>query len=211
MADGAGTVAERYAYAAYGEVKYLDASYAVRAGSNYAWGYLYTGRYLDSVSGLHYYRNRMHHSKLGRFCSRDPVWYQGAPQNLYDYVDSAPATKHDSTGLAPDADFAHPFRYGEYCGPSKRASCVPSPGGGLVPDPRNEPPIDLLDAACEAHDCCMSSTLRFVMDMCFDWYGCNTAFCASLAAINCAAMHPRDPAQQQKCNNMLQRATNAFC
>ena len=48
------------------------------SASSYANVYTYTGRQLDTETGLYYYRHRMYHAQLGRFCSRDPIGYEGS-------------------------------------------------------------------------------------------------------------------------------------
>ncbi|MCA9187518.1 MAG: RHS repeat-associated core domain-containing protein [Planctomycetales bacterium] len=44
--------------------------------------YTYTGRRLDTETGMHYYRNRYYHPQLGRFVTRDPVGIVGG-MNVY--------------------------------------------------------------------------------------------------------------------------------
>ena len=47
----------------------------MRSASSYANVYTYTGRQLDTETGLHYFRARFFAAQLGRFCGRDPVEY----------------------------------------------------------------------------------------------------------------------------------------
>lgn len=99
--DENGTVAERYLYDAYGNVTILDPGFTLDAdnASDYAWQYLYTGRQLDTESGLMYYRNRYYHPGLGRFVSRDPVGYAFGDMSLYRYVSCNPARWLDPLGF----------------------------------------------------------------------------------------------------------------
>lgn len=61
--------------------------------------FTYTGRQLDSESGVYYYRNRYYHSQLGRLIRRDPIEGILPDANLYQYVASAPIGSADPTGL----------------------------------------------------------------------------------------------------------------
>ncbi len=55
----------------------------------------YTGRELDSESGLYYYRARYYDSAIGRFVSEDPI---GKNKGSYPYVISNPINYKDPTG-----------------------------------------------------------------------------------------------------------------
>ena len=59
----------------------------------------YTGRRLDSETGLYYYRARYYDPKLGRFLTRDPIEYRGSQWNLYQYTNSNPTSYIDPLGL----------------------------------------------------------------------------------------------------------------
>ncbi len=101
MTDATGTVAERYAYSAYGQPVYLDANANLLdpQASTVGNPYLFTGRRLDDETGLYYYRARMYDSELGRFVSRDPIGYWAGDVNLYRYVGNSPLVFFDPTGL----------------------------------------------------------------------------------------------------------------
>jgi len=58
----------------------------------------FTGRRLDSETGLQLNRNRFFHSKLGRWVNRDPIGYSNS-MNLFEYVLGRPTYFVDSTGL----------------------------------------------------------------------------------------------------------------
>jgi RHS repeat-associated protein len=94
-----GSVVERYEYSAYGEPTFLEADWTVRPEqeSDIGNSLLYTGRRLDSETGLYYYRNRYYHAQLGRFVTRDPIGYAGGT-NLYQYVSSRPTSYLDPFG-----------------------------------------------------------------------------------------------------------------
>ena len=59
---------------------------------------LYTGRELDSESGLYYYRARYYDSELGRFLTEDPLGFE-AGVNFYAYVGNNPVNNTDPTGM----------------------------------------------------------------------------------------------------------------
>ena len=77
LTDSAGAIAKAYAYDGYGNV--LDAPGSVEQP------YAYTGRELDSESGLYYYRARYYDPNIGRFLQQDPIKLFGG-MNLYRYV-----------------------------------------------------------------------------------------------------------------------------
>jgi RHS repeat-associated protein len=64
--------------------------------------YLYTGRDLDSDTGLRYYRNRYYDSSVGRFLSEDALRYFGGGSNFYTYVANGPTNFRDPSGLKLD-------------------------------------------------------------------------------------------------------------
>jgi len=96
-------VVERYAYDPYGRPIYLTASGALSTtqSSSVNNTILYTGRRLDTETGLYYFRARYQDPVLGRFLSRDPIgYYNGA--SLYI---SLPLNYLDPTGLRYTATF----------------------------------------------------------------------------------------------------------
>ncbi|MCG8650728.1 MAG: RHS repeat-associated core domain-containing protein, partial [Pirellulales bacterium] len=99
LSNTSGSVVERYSYTPYGESKVYDANFGVRSSSNYDWVYRFTGRRLDQETGLYYFRNRYYHAGLGRFCSRDPIGFQGGTSNLYEAMAGSPVLYRDPLGL----------------------------------------------------------------------------------------------------------------
>ena len=76
IVNTAGVVLERYSYDPYGKRSVWNAAMtATTAASAYAVEDGFTGRLLDSESGLWYFRNRYFDSSLGRFTQRDPAGY----------------------------------------------------------------------------------------------------------------------------------------
>ncbi|MFZ0415127.1 MAG: RHS repeat-associated core domain-containing protein, partial [Candidatus Acidiferrales bacterium] len=59
----------------------------------------YTGRELDSETGLYYYRARYYDPATGRFLSEDPVGFF-ASRDFYSYVGNTPTGFNDPFGLA---------------------------------------------------------------------------------------------------------------
>ena len=100
LVNTGGDALERYVYSPYGVLTIYDATWAnTRSASSYANVYTYTGRQLDTETGLFYYRARMFHAQLGRFISRDPIGYtQGS--NIYGYVADNPVMAGDPSGMA---------------------------------------------------------------------------------------------------------------
>ncbi|MEM8672190.1 MAG: RHS repeat-associated core domain-containing protein, partial [Planctomycetota bacterium] len=100
LANESGIVQERFAYAAYGESAVLNSDLTSKSGgTSYDWEHRYTARRLDSTTELQLNRNRYYHPQLGRWCTRDPVGYEGSPFHLYQYVASSPLIATDPYGL----------------------------------------------------------------------------------------------------------------
>ena len=81
VTTSSGSVAERYAYTAYGQPTILDGSGSVLSGSAINNRYTYTGREWDQTLGLYHFRARWMSGIVGRFMGRDPIGY-----DLYDEI-----------------------------------------------------------------------------------------------------------------------------
>jgi len=97
--NAAGVVQERMRYDAFGRITWLNAVFAVKGNSDFAWNRAFTGQVLDSETGMMLYRNRVYHAGLGRFVQRDPIGYRGRDVSLYRYVFNAPQFLADAFGL----------------------------------------------------------------------------------------------------------------
>jgi len=97
LTDRCGGVVEGYETDAYGRTHIAcDAFDAVRIPVPRC-AHLFTGRYLDAETGLHYFRARHYHPALGRFMQRDPKGYEEGA-NLYEFVSGDPTTMLDPSG-----------------------------------------------------------------------------------------------------------------
>jgi len=105
LTDGGGSIAERYAYTAYGQVTFANASGTVQATSASNNRITYTGREWDQGLSLYYYRARMYDAESGRFVSRDPIGFEGSHWNLYAISDGNPVIRVDPNGLSWCSDF----------------------------------------------------------------------------------------------------------
>jgi RHS repeat-associated protein len=99
VTTSAGSIAERYAYTAYGQPTILDSSASVLSSSAINNRYTYTGREWDATLGLHHFRARWMNPSAGRFVGRDPIGYEGSEWGLYDYVQGMTLTSLDPLGL----------------------------------------------------------------------------------------------------------------
>ncbi|MDD3841064.1 MAG: RHS repeat-associated core domain-containing protein [Clostridia bacterium] len=72
--------------------------------NSYGTEFLFTGRRLDSETGLYYYRNRYYNPNLGRFIQQDPLGPIDGP-NVYTYVNNNPVNLIDPLGLCGDDDW----------------------------------------------------------------------------------------------------------
>jgi len=59
----------------------------------------YTGRELDSETGLYYYRARYYDPEIGRFLNEDPLGFAAGDVNFYAYVSNNPVNGNDPSGL----------------------------------------------------------------------------------------------------------------
>jgi len=100
--NASGTVQERMRYDAFGRITWLNAAFAVKAGTDFAWNRAFTGQVLDSETGMMLYRNRFYHTGLGRFVLRDPIGYEGKDVNVYRYVVNNSCNSTDAHGLQFD-------------------------------------------------------------------------------------------------------------
>jgi len=98
VSDGGGSIVERYAYSAYGQVTIADVAGSEISNSGISNRYAYTGREWDEGLSLYHYRARMYDAVGGRFVSRDPIGYD-ADWGLYTYVSANPANFVDPHGL----------------------------------------------------------------------------------------------------------------
>jgi len=96
-----GNVVERYHYDPYGNVIVMNGGWTQLNpnASYYDNDYLYTGRRLDTESGLFYYRARYYDAALGSFLQRDPIGYSAGDSNLRRYVENGPVSATDPEGL----------------------------------------------------------------------------------------------------------------
>ncbi|XZE34678.1 RHS repeat domain-containing protein [Pirellulaceae bacterium SH501] len=98
VTTSSGSVAERYAYTAYGQPTILDGSGSVLSSSAINNRYTYTGREWDQTLGLYHFRARWMSGIAGRFMARDPIGYDGGVV-LYRYASGSPLVWNDPSGL----------------------------------------------------------------------------------------------------------------
>src|SRR5207244_3482681 len=63
-------------------------------GDRYKW----TGRELDSATGLQYNRARFYQPSVGRFSAEDPIGFAGGDVDLYRYARNNPTNASDPSG-----------------------------------------------------------------------------------------------------------------
>ena len=90
ITDGFANKSASYEYDIYGKIKDKTGTFDNEI--------LFTGRWMDEDTGLHYYRARWYDSSQGRFISRDPIGVAGGI-NLYGYVGNGPVNWGDPFGL----------------------------------------------------------------------------------------------------------------
>ncbi len=110
ITNDSGTVLERYAFTAFGDLEsVMAADYTPRGASLCGWETLFHGEVRDAETGWYNYGYRYYTPLLGRWPSRDPIEEKGGI-NLYGFVGNNPLGNHDYLGLS--------FRYGKCCNES---------------------------------------------------------------------------------------------
>ena len=89
--DQTGSARDRTEFGAFGNI--VAQSNAAEADR-----YRFTGRELDTASGLYYFRARWLDPASGRFLSRDPIGFRANDSNLFRYAWNAPSVYTDPTG-----------------------------------------------------------------------------------------------------------------
>jgi len=127
-------VVERYTYTPYGIVTYRDADWDTYTGPNpqslFSNPHLYTGRYLDLLTSLYYYRARFYDATLERFISRDPLGYflPDAAKGAYNDEMNIPTSILDTNFTADKINDLNLYRY---CG--NKPLIHTDPSGKMVP------------------------------------------------------------------------------
>ncbi|MBI4707834.1 MAG: RHS repeat-associated core domain-containing protein, partial [Candidatus Omnitrophica bacterium] len=101
LINSAGAVIEKYEYDVFGNTIIRDSAGATQQSSSAGNRFMFTGRELDSETGLYYYRARYYSPQIGRFLQRDPVGY-AVDINLYRYCNNNPLNWVDPWGLCKD-------------------------------------------------------------------------------------------------------------
>ena len=91
LVDASGGLVNHIKYDSFGNV-------VSQTNANQSTRYLYTGRELETETGLYYYRARFYDSTLGKFIQRDPMGFIDGT-NYYEYVGSNSISFNDPTGL----------------------------------------------------------------------------------------------------------------
>jgi len=97
LTDSSGKTVEIYRYSAFGQTTIYNAQNHPIAASQVDNIYYFTGRQLDTETGLYYYRARMYSPALGRFMQTDPAGYADG-MNWYAYCGNNPIIYVDPSG-----------------------------------------------------------------------------------------------------------------
>lgn len=104
ISDENGNTVERYNYDVFGRVYIVNTDGTPLEGSLIGNPYYFTGRMLDSETGLYYYRARMYSPALGRFLQTDPIGYADG-MNWYAYCGNNPVILLDPSGLCSSTNY----------------------------------------------------------------------------------------------------------
>jgi RHS repeat-associated protein len=91
IVDNNGALVNHVSYDSFGNVRSQTNPTELR--------FAYTGRELDSESGLYYYRARYYDSAVGKFISEDPIGFNAGDSNLSRYVGNSSVNWEDPSGL----------------------------------------------------------------------------------------------------------------
>ena len=98
IADGAGSITERYDFSSFGIRSILTPGFSFRAASECEWTFGFQGQFIDAVTGFLNYGYRDYSAYLGRWLNKDPIEEIGS-SNLYQMVANAPMNLADAYGL----------------------------------------------------------------------------------------------------------------
>jgi RHS repeat-associated protein len=101
LVNAAGQVVERYVYDPYGTVTVLDANWNQRAGSQYAWRYLFQGGRYDPATGYYHFGARDYSPRLSSWLEQDPLGLGAGDPNVYPMEGNNPTNEVDPLGLWP--------------------------------------------------------------------------------------------------------------
>jgi RHS repeat-associated protein len=101
LSDKDGQTVETYRYSVFGDTAIYNASGKRLAASAVGNVYCFTGRRLDTETGLYYYRARIYSPHLGRFLQSDPIGYEDS-MCLYLYCENNPIIFVDPYGELPE-------------------------------------------------------------------------------------------------------------
>ena len=90
--DNDGNIVNQISYDSFGQI--ID-----QTDSSVDFRFSYTGRELDSETGLYHYRARYYDPAAGRFISEDPISFAAGDSNIYRYVGNNPLFYVDPHGF----------------------------------------------------------------------------------------------------------------
>jgi RHS repeat-associated protein len=93
LSNGAGALAQTYTFDSFGK--------QTASSGSVVNPFQYTGRELDSETGLYYYRARYYDPSVGRFIGEDPIRFSGGI-NFYAYAENRPLYFIDPLGTCPE-------------------------------------------------------------------------------------------------------------
>jgi RHS repeat-associated protein len=143
VADGSGTIQERYTYTAFGLASILTPTFTARTATSFAWNLLFHGQFRDPETGWDNYGFRYYIPWLGKWPSRDPIGEKGG-RNIYWTVGNRTINRIDILGLLDLGTPSGKGKPGSNC--ASFATCDPNDNGfnPHYTDP-NKPPSGFED------------------------------------------------------------------
>jgi RHS repeat-associated protein len=127
IVDDSGNVVERYAYDAFGNVRFLAPDYSSISDSAFDWDFLFHAEFCDSGTKVYNYGYRYYSKGLGRWLSRDPLAEAFLAEsdsqlldrtttelNKYCAFGNSPIGTRDLLGLLTSADVSLKIKFGKW-------------------------------------------------------------------------------------------------
>jgi RHS repeat-associated protein len=123
LTNSSASVLNSYTYDSFGNLVHSSGSASNPLG--------YTGRELDSETGLYYYRARYYDPTSGRFTGEDPLLFGGGGSNFYSYVENQAVDETDPFGMSRHCKYGNCKRWRTFDHPTNSVVYTPPAGSQI--------------------------------------------------------------------------------